>query len=119
MIILDDFQSHLPPTAPLYGSGIDAYVGLVLQDSSGDEIGLLAIFNRKPLGELQELLPILRIFASRAAGELDRIRTQPPAPRARRSTGPSSTVSGFASRSTTFPGSWPSFKSFASMVSTI
>ncbi|TAN63566.1 PAS domain S-box protein [bacterium] len=56
--------------------GIDSYIGVLLNDSSGATIGILAVMDDKPMSEKPDLQRILSIFASRAALELQRKRAE-------------------------------------------
>ncbi len=50
------------------------HLGVSLEDSQGNMIGSLCIFNRGPIQENQRADKILRVFATRAAAELERQR---------------------------------------------
>ncbi len=52
---------------------VDSYIGLPLVDSRGEVIGPLAVFSRKPMQNLPLLETALRMFALRAAAELERL----------------------------------------------
>ena len=71
---------HLARGFPAFGprTCIDAesYFGLPLYDSSNRVIGHLAVLDVQEMGERVENLPALRIFASRAAAELERKRVE-------------------------------------------
>jgi GAF domain-containing protein len=51
---------------------IEAYVGAPLVDSRGNPMGLLAVLFKRPLEDPGHVESLLRIFATRAAGELER-----------------------------------------------
>jgi PAS domain S-box-containing protein len=53
--------------------GLDSYAGYPLFDSAGQAIGLLAVLRRGPLPEAGFTEAMLRIFAVRAAAELERL----------------------------------------------
>ncbi|MEO8418945.1 MAG: EAL domain-containing protein [Methylophilaceae bacterium] len=57
---------------PLIHLKPEAYVGRRLLNSSGDAIGLLFVLFREPLKEADFILTTLKIFAARAAAELER-----------------------------------------------
>jgi diguanylate cyclase (GGDEF)-like protein/PAS domain S-box-containing protein len=52
--------------------GIESYLGVPLFDSSNHPLGLLVIMDRKPLMNIGLAESMLRIFAARAAAELER-----------------------------------------------
>src|SRR5262245_7046063 len=53
-----------------------SYMGIPLQDVDGKVLGHLAVLDLKPLPQDQRLLEIFRIFQSRAAAELRRLRAE-------------------------------------------
>jgi formate hydrogenlyase transcriptional activator len=53
-----------------------SYLGAPLVDSEGQVMGNLAILDDKPLPSRERILSIFRIFSSRAAAELQRIRNE-------------------------------------------
>src|SRR5207245_2439115 len=56
------------------GWGIESYLGVPLHDAEGRHIGHLAVFDERPMpAELRKLF-IFRIFAARAAAELERLQ---------------------------------------------
>lgn len=56
--------------------GVESYLGVPLRDSKGGILGHLAVFDRKPMPAEPRLLFTFRIFAARAAAELDRLRAE-------------------------------------------
>jgi len=67
---------QFPEDRPLKDRGMQAYVGAPLLDSSGHALGLMAVLFKRPLddGEGSEMTEsLLRIFAIRAAAELERL----------------------------------------------
>ena len=66
-------QSQYPSFPTFLELGVEAYCGLPLLSSSGKVLGSLAILSRRPLTQDLTQLPPIRIFASRAAAELERI----------------------------------------------
>jgi PAS domain S-box-containing protein len=56
--------------------GIESYLGVPLRDSRGEILGHLAVFDRRPMPSEPQLLFPFRIFAARAAAELDRLRSE-------------------------------------------
>jgi PAS domain S-box-containing protein len=64
-----------PTETLLIERGLDSYAGYPLFDSTGHAIGLLAVLRRGPLPEPAFTEAMLRIFAVRAAAELERLAT--------------------------------------------
>ncbi len=54
--------------------GLESYAGFPLSDSSGKPIGLIAVASRRPMVNAEFVESILKIFAVRAAAELERQR---------------------------------------------
>ncbi len=67
-----DVQKHFPDDDRLKNSGIQGYAGIELAGSNGQSLGLMAILHSQPIEEPQLAEYLLRIFASRAASELER-----------------------------------------------
>ncbi len=57
-------------------AGVESYLGVPLQDSAGEVLGHLAIFDQRPMPPQPRLLFTFRIFAARAAAELSRLRAE-------------------------------------------
>ncbi len=69
-------QARFPLDRQLVEMGAEAYVGTPLTDSSGNTLGLLAALWRKPMESGETAESLLRIFAVRAAAELERLRAE-------------------------------------------
>ena len=69
-------RERFPQDAALQHMRAESYFGLCLYDSNGQPIGILAVLDDKPFEDVALLEPILRIFAARAAAELERRRAQ-------------------------------------------
>ncbi len=54
--------------------GIESYLGVPLLDSAGNHLGHLAVFDERPMPPEPRRLYTFRIFAARAAAELERLR---------------------------------------------
>ncbi len=67
-------QGLFPDDHDLRDLGAESYAGLPLVASSGEIIGHLAILDDRPMDDPPPGLPVLRVFAARAAAELERIR---------------------------------------------
>lgn len=65
-------QRQIPPSSLLSAAQAESYVGVRLTDRSGTMIGTLCVAFRTPLRKRDFVLSVLRIFASRAAAELER-----------------------------------------------
>jgi PAS domain S-box-containing protein len=67
-------QRMFPDDSALAEMGIEGYLGVPLIDLDGTTLGHLAAFHDKPLPAEPRLLSIFRIFASRVAAEMSRLR---------------------------------------------
>ncbi len=67
-------QQLFPKDRLLVDMGVEAYVGAPLVDSSGDSLGVLVVLFREPLAGLGHLETLLKIFASRAAAEIELLK---------------------------------------------
>ena len=56
--------------------GVESYLGVPLRDARGQVLGHLAVFDEKLMPAEPKLLFTFRIFAARAAAELDRLRAE-------------------------------------------
>ncbi len=72
----DRIASLYPKDHLLVQMGARSYVGIPLVTTSNEVIGIAAVLNRKPLRDPSRIEAGLRIFAARAASELDRRRTE-------------------------------------------
>src|SRR5437763_14695686 len=54
--------------------GIESYLGVPLRGMDGTTLGHLAVFDDRPMNAEPRRLFIFRIFAARAAAELERLR---------------------------------------------
>ena len=68
----DRIQSRFPHDRSLAEMGIEGYVGTPLVDSQERVIGLMVMLSRRPLEHPGLCVATLRIFANRAAAELER-----------------------------------------------
>ena len=69
-------QEKFPHDEPLVTLGIDSYLGVPLVDGRGTVLGHLAVFDERPMPSEPRRLFTFRIFAARAAAELERLRTE-------------------------------------------
>ncbi|MBL9186662.1 MAG: PAS domain S-box protein [Opitutaceae bacterium] len=65
-----------PESSNLANLGAEAYVGRRLSNANGEKIGLLYVLFREPLKETRIITDTLRIFAARAASEMERRRAE-------------------------------------------
>ena len=65
-----------PADAGLKKWGVESYCGVPLVDSSGTVVGHLAILSERPMSDGPRGLAIMRIFATRARAELERLRAE-------------------------------------------
>lgn len=71
-----DLQSYFPYDSSLGVLNAHCYIGVGLRDSQGNPIGILCALSDRPLQDPHASETILRIFAARAAAELERLHAQ-------------------------------------------
>ncbi len=69
-------QQRFPRDRPLAEMGIESYIGVPLFDDKGEVLGHLAVFHTAPTRDAERAISIMRIFAARAAAELERLRAE-------------------------------------------
>ena len=69
-------QEVFPDEVFLKDIGAKSYAGVPFFDSSGNVLGHLAVFDRRPMLDKERTISILRVFASRAGAELERQRAE-------------------------------------------
>lgn len=75
LVVAEGTCARFPHDRVVAGYGLDAYVGLGLPGSDGDgPVGYLAVMARGPLHLDADEIAVLRIFAARAAAEVERRR---------------------------------------------
>jgi predicted ATPase/transcriptional regulator with GAF, ATPase, and Fis domain len=67
-----ELQQLFPGDTDLVALNAESYIGLPLVDSFEQTIGHLAVMDDKPLTDATAMMSVLRIFAARAASELQR-----------------------------------------------
>lgn len=72
--VQEDVINLYPDDPDLPGLNAVSYMGLALRDENGQVLGHLALLDNKPMAELPEAYAIFKIFASRAAAEMRRMR---------------------------------------------
>ena len=65
---------QFPQQPNLIAMEAESYLGVALRNGRGDVIGSLCILNQHPIPDLHRAEQILRVFAARAAAELERQR---------------------------------------------
>lgn len=71
-----DVSRLFPEDKLLVAMGIESYAGLPLSGSSGQVTGLLVVMDGREMKKNHFLEPVLRVFAARAAAELERLRAE-------------------------------------------
>jgi PAS domain S-box-containing protein len=72
----ENLQSLFPDDPDLEPFGAFSYMGMPLLDVDGQTLGHLAVQDTRPMPRTPEKLALIRIFASRAAAELQRLRAE-------------------------------------------
>jgi PAS domain S-box-containing protein len=67
-------SARFPDDKPIVEWGIECYLGVPLCDAQGRHLGHLAVFDERPLPAEPRKLFTFRIFAARAAAELERLQ---------------------------------------------
>ncbi|NEZ64292.1 PAS domain S-box protein [Leptolyngbyaceae cyanobacterium CCMR0082] len=65
-----------PQNPRLVSMAVESYMGVALQNRQGQALGTLCIFSRQSIVNPEHSQEILRVFADRAAAELERLRAQ-------------------------------------------
>ncbi|WP_458527433.1 EAL domain-containing protein [Onishia taeanensis] len=73
--IVDDVARSLPPQTDSLLGWARGYIGLRLDHSNGDALGILVVMFREPIEHRDFISTVLRIFAANAAAELERQRS--------------------------------------------
>ena len=72
----ENVAEFFPDDPELKEIGAVSYMGVPLMDLDGEILGNLAVLDRRPMPEEPHGLAIFRIFAARAAAELQRLRAE-------------------------------------------
>jgi PAS domain S-box-containing protein len=67
-------SARFPDDRPMVEWGIESYLGVPLCDAQGRHLGHLAVFDERPMPAEPRKLFTFRIFAARAAAELERLQ---------------------------------------------
>ena len=70
----DDVRTHYPNDEVLTELGIQSFVATPLVDYHGRAVGVMGVFDRKPMENIEVAESTLQIFAARAAAEIERQR---------------------------------------------
>src|SRR5262245_49954807 len=71
-----DLQRLFPQDRVLIDLGVESYLGIPLVNGAGRVIGLLSVLDDKPMDDPPRGLSVLRVFASRAGAELERLKAE-------------------------------------------
>src|SRR5262249_42671984 len=69
-------KERFPADRLLVELGIESYFGVPLRDPAGETLGHVAVFDDRPMPDEPRRLAVFRIFAARAAAELQRLRAE-------------------------------------------
>jgi PAS domain S-box-containing protein len=69
-------HSEFAPGTLFSALGFDSYTAYTLNDASGTQLGLIAAMDRRPMHARELTEAMLKIFAVRAASEIERARTE-------------------------------------------
>ncbi|MEO0409116.1 MAG: diguanylate cyclase, partial [Cyanobacteria bacterium P01_A01_bin.135] len=69
-----DLQQRFPADTLLKATNAKGYLGIAICGGDGEALGVLCLIDQQPLRNLQQAEDVLRIFASRAALEIERQR---------------------------------------------
>jgi PAS domain S-box-containing protein len=69
-------RHEIPPGTMFHAKNMDSYAAYAISDSAGVPIGLIAVMNRAPMRDAARVEALLKIFAVRAAAEIERNRTE-------------------------------------------
>src|SRR5207248_1315617 len=67
-----DVRASFPNDPQLAVWGVSSYAAISLFESGGKPMGLLGVLNRKPMIDPGKVERVIKLFASRAAAELER-----------------------------------------------
>src|SRR5215475_4507867 len=76
LVHFPDNLLELFPNDDVRNFGLVSYLGMPLEDVDGAILGHLAVVDRRPMPEAPRVLAIFRIFATRAAAELQRLHRE-------------------------------------------
>ncbi|MFZ3208425.1 MAG: PAS domain S-box protein [Geobacteraceae bacterium] len=65
-------RKEFPDDEMLRKMGVDGYIGVPLRDAAGRSIGIMALMTCRPFEQVDKAITTLRLFAVRAASEMER-----------------------------------------------
>ena len=71
-----NIQQLFPEDLLLVEMGVHSYVGVPLVDASNSPIGVIVVMDDKPMENTNQVGTMLQLFATRAAAELERLRSE-------------------------------------------
>ncbi len=71
-----ELQRLFPDDGILVELGAESFLGIPMAEASGQVIGHLAVMDDKPMDDPPGGLSVLKVFASRAAAELERVKAE-------------------------------------------
>jgi PAS domain S-box-containing protein len=71
-----DVKTLFPLDRALAEQGWESYAGAPIRDASGNAIGVLAVMDVQPLGNIDLVKSLLQVFSERASSELERKRNE-------------------------------------------
>ena len=69
-------RGRFPADSMMAGLGVESYAGYPLNDTAGTPLGLVVVMSRSPLASAELTESMLKIFAVRAAAEIERGRSE-------------------------------------------
>ena len=72
----DGVAGQFPRDLALAMNGIRGYLGVRLESSDGEPLGVLVVMDTAPIRNRAEVASLVKVFAARAAAELERIRAE-------------------------------------------
>jgi len=73
---VSELQKLFPGDEDLATLGAESFIGLPMSGASGEIIGHLAVLDDRPMPEASAAMSLLKIFAARAAAELQRLKAE-------------------------------------------
>ena len=69
-------NSEFGPGTLFSAQGFDAYAGYSILNGAGEQLGIIVALDRKPIADQELTEALLKIFAVRAAAEMERVRAE-------------------------------------------
>src|SRR5262249_51956934 len=74
VLIADGLSSRYPDTPPPIPRDAKSYLGVPMQTGAGKVVGYISVLDTAAMSDDEQRASVLRIFAARAAAELERMR---------------------------------------------